>query len=84
MMGVLLFILFVMPIVLLFMLSTLFAEPRVGKVQTKRLEGVLRSHRNCRHIYSLLAGMAARTQPLSCLMQQLWQQPQHNRNRAIT
>ena len=35
MIGVLLFILFVTPIVLLFTLSTLLAEPRVGKVQTK-------------------------------------------------
>ena len=29
------------------------------------------SHSNCRHVYSLLAGMAATTQPLSWLMQQL-------------
>lgn len=34
-MGVLLFILFVTPVVLLFTLSTLLAEPRVGRVQTE-------------------------------------------------
>ena len=51
-------ILFMTPVVSLFTLSTLFAEPRVGKVQAKRLEGDLRRHRNCRHIYSLLAGIA--------------------------
>ena len=49
-------ILFTAPIVLLF---TLFAESRVGKAQTKRLEEDLRSHRNCRPVYSLLAGAAA-------------------------
>ena len=59
---------FVMPVALLFIL---FTEPRVGKAQAKRLEEDLRSHRNCRHVYSLLAGMAAITQPLSWLMQQL-------------
>ena len=53
-----LFILFVTLIVSLFMLFALFAEPRVGKVWAKRLEGDLKSHRNCRHIYSLLAGTA--------------------------
>ena len=64
--GVLL-ILFMTPVVSLF---TLFTEPTVGKVQAKRLEGDVRSRRNCRHIYSPLAGMAAITQPLSCLVQQ--------------
>ena len=64
--GVLL-ILFMTPVVSLF---TLFAEPRVGKAQAKKLEGDARSHRNCRHIYSVLAGMAAMTQPLSWMMQQ--------------
>ena len=43
---VLLFILFVMPIVLLFTLCPLFAEPRVGKAQAKSLEGDSRSCRN--------------------------------------
>ena len=33
-------------------LSALFAEPRVGKAQAKRLKGDSRSLRNCRHIYS--------------------------------
>ena len=55
-----------MPVVLLF---TLFAEPRVGKAQAKRLEDV-RNRRKCRHIYSLLAGMAAITWSPSLLMQQ--------------
>ena len=62
-----LLILFMTPVVSLF---TLFAEPRVGKAQAKKLEGDARSHRNCRHIYSVLAGMAAMTQPLSWMMQQ--------------
>ena len=37
-------------------LCALFAEPRVGKAQAKRLEEDTRSRRNCRHVYSLLAG----------------------------
>ena len=37
-------------------LSTLYAESRVGKVQAKRPEEDARSVRNCRHIYSPLAG----------------------------
>ena len=57
--GVLLFILFIVPIVSLFTLSTLFTEPVVDKAQAKRLEESSRSHRNCRHIYSLLDGTAA-------------------------
>ena len=57
-----------MSIVLLF---TLIAEP---KGQAKRLEEDVISHRNCRHIYSLLAGTAAIAQPLSWLIQQLQQQ----------
>ena len=40
-------------LLILFKLSILFAELRVGKVQAQRLEGDLRSHRNYRHIYSL-------------------------------
>ena len=48
-------ILFVTPIVLLFTLFALFAEPSVGKVPTKRLGEDLRGPRNCRHVYSLLA-----------------------------
>ena len=47
------------PAVLLFTLLTLFAEPRVGKAQTKRLEEDSRSHKNCRYVYSLLADAAA-------------------------
>ena len=62
-----LLILLVMPAVLLFTLSALFAEPRVGK----RLKEDTISRRNCRHVYSLLAGTAAITQPLSRLMEQL-------------
>ena len=58
-------VLFLMPIVLLFMLYALFAESGVGKVRAKRLDGNVRSHRNCRPFYSLLVGMAAITQPLS-------------------
>ena len=59
-----LLVLFVTPIILLFTLSTLFSEPSVGKVQAKRLEG---DWRNCRHIYSLLAGVAVITPALSRL-----------------
>ena len=52
-------ILFTAPIVLLFTLFALFVEFRVGKARAKRLEEDLRSHRNCRHIYSVLADAAA-------------------------
>ena len=48
-----LIILFVMPI------ASLFTEHRIGKAQAKRLEEDSRSHRNYRHIYSLLANAAA-------------------------
>ena len=57
--SVSLIMLFVMPIVLLFSLSSLFAEPRDHKVRAMRLEGYWRSHLNYRHIYSLLGGTAA-------------------------
>ena len=40
-------------------MTSLLPELRVGKVCTKRLEGVLRSYRDCRHAYSLLADAAA-------------------------
>ena len=56
---VLFLILFVRPTVSLFTLCTLFVEPRVGKVQAQRLEGDAKSHRNCRHVYSLLGDSAA-------------------------
>ena len=59
--GVLL-ILFMALVVLLF---ALFAEPSVGKVWVTRLDRDLRSHRNCRHAYYPLAGVAAITQLLS-------------------
>ena len=59
--GVLCFILFVTPNVLLFTLSALFAEPRVSKAQVKSKEEDVRSHRNCRHIYSPLAATEAIT-----------------------
>ena len=52
-------ILFVTPTVLLFILLALFAEPRVGKVQAKRLEEDTRSCRNRRHVYPLLVDAAA-------------------------
>ena len=61
-------ILFVLPV---FLLSTLFTEPRVGKVLGKRLEEDTRSCRNHRYVYSLLAGMMAITHPFCWLMQQL-------------
>ena len=54
-----LLILFVMPIVLLVTLSSLFTESMVGKGGAKRLRGDSRSCRNCRQVYSLLAGTAA-------------------------
>ena len=54
-----LLILFITPIVLLYITEALFVEPRVGKPWTKRLEEDLRSCRNCRHVYSLLTGIAA-------------------------
>ena len=39
-------------------LLTLFAEPRGGRVGVKKLKEDSRSHRNCRHVYSLLADAA--------------------------
>ena len=54
-----------------------FVEPRVGKAWAERLEGDSRSSRNCRHVYSLLAGSTAITQPLSWLAQQSWQQTRY-------
>ena len=52
-------LLFMMLDVLLFTVFTLFTEPREGKARSKRLGEDSRSHRNSRHIYSLLAGIAA-------------------------
>ena len=43
----------------LYITEALFVEPRVGKPRTKKLEEDARSCRNCRHVYSLLAGIAA-------------------------
>ena len=74
-----LLILFVTPIVVLFILLALFTEPRVAKALGKRLKEDTRRRRNSRHIYSLLAGAAAITHPLSWLMQ-----PRHSHNIAIT
>ena len=51
-------ILLTAPIVLLFTLSALFEESRLGKVQAKRQAEDSRSCRNYRHIYSLLADAA--------------------------
>ena len=48
-----------MPVVSLFTLSTLLAEPRVGKERATRLEEDARSYKNCKHVYSLLTGQAA-------------------------
>ena len=64
-------ILFVMPIVLLFTLWALFAELMSGKARAKMLEEDSRACRNCRHVYSLLAGTEAITQLLSWLTQWL-------------
>ena len=47
---------------------------RLGKTGAKRLGADPRRGRNCRHISTVLAGMAATTQPLSWLTQQPWQQ----------
>ena len=67
-------VLFMMLVVLLFTVFTLFTEPRVGKARAKSLEEDARICRKCRHIYSLLAGVVAITQPLSWLTQQPQQQ----------
>ena len=47
------------PIILLIIQFALFTEPRVGKALAKRQEEESRNHRNCRHVYSLLADAAA-------------------------
>ena len=54
-MATVLLMLLTVPIVLLFTLSVLLAEPTADKAQSKRLEEDLRRGRNCRQIYSLLA-----------------------------
>ena len=59
-------------------LFTLFTEPGVGKVQARKLKEDSRSHRKCRHVYSLMAGAAARTQPC-CI---LWNGSTHSHNAA--
>ena len=61
-------ILFVMHIVLLFTLSALLAESRLGKAWAKRVAEDGRSYRSYRQVYSFLAGTAAKTQSLSWLM----------------
>ena len=71
--GIALLILFLTPLSCCISLCILYVEPRVGKAWAKRLEGASRSGRNCRGIYSLLAGTAAITQPPSWLAQQSWQ-----------
>lgn len=48
-----------MPTILLFTLCTVFAEPRLGKVQAKRLEEDAKSCTKCRYVYSFLADAAA-------------------------
>lgn len=65
--GAVLLNLLTVPVVSLFTLSTLFVELRVGKARAKRLEEDLRSRRDYRHVYSLLAGIAATIQRLSWL-----------------
>ena len=52
MIGVLLFILFMTPIVLLFTLSTLLAESRVGKVQTKAGRSLEEPQERKAHLFS--------------------------------
>ena len=49
--------------------DSLFTEPSIGKVQSKRLKIDLRSHRKCRHASPLLAVMVAITQPFCWLTQ---------------
>lgn len=45
-------------------LFILFTEPKVGKVWAGKLEESSRSRRNCRHIYSLMAGDMAKGERL--------------------
>ena len=74
-------ILLTVPTVSLF---KLFTEPRVGKVQLKRLEEDSRGQRNCRHIYSLLADAAATAvDMLHSLPSWLTQHNRHNRDSAV-
>ena len=54
----------------LFTPSALFTESRVHEAGAKRQEEDMRSHRNWRHIYSLLTGTTDIIQPLSCLTQE--------------
>lgn len=66
-------------------LFKLFTEPRIGKVQVKRLEEDSRSQRNCRHIYSLLADAAAvAVDTLYSLLPWLTQHNRHSSDAAVT
>ena len=66
-------------------LFKLFTEPRIGKVQVKRLEEDSRSQRNCRHIYSLLADAAAvAVDTLHSLLPWLTQHNRHSSDAAVT
>ena len=64
--NMVLLILFIVPIVLQFPVSSLFAEPRAGEARAKRLEEDARNRGNHRRIH------------LSWLPRQLQQQPRHN------
>ena len=73
MMPVVLLILLTVPTVSLYLIVSVCTEPRVGKARAEKLGEDSRSRGNCRHVYSLLAGMVVITQlqqSLSWLRQQ--------------
>ena len=75
----------ILPTVPTVSLFKLFTEPRIGKVQVKRLEEDSRSQRNCRHIYSLLVDAAAvAVDTLHSLLSWLTQHNRHSRDAAVT
>lgn len=68
-----------MPTVSLVTLHALFTEPRVGEARAKRLEGDLRSRRNCRDVFP--PGRHGGSNTASLL---LTQRPQHHHAIVIT
>ena len=62
-------------------LCALFTKPVVGKMWAGKLEENSRSYRNCRHIYSLLAGTAtAAADTLYSLLSWLIQEHNHRQS----
>ena len=60
----------------LFHVVSLMAEPSIGKARARKLEEDARNHRNCKHVYSLLAGTKTKHTCCICLWLTQKTQPQ--------